>query len=71
MLTPTQFGAQQSPPITKQAVHAAINAKPCRIKPKPRRKVIAGKVYHEISDDAILLPGRNEAWNAGGARHGK
>lgn len=69
MLTPTQFGAQQSPPITKQAVHAAIAAK--RIKPKPNREVIAGKVYHEISDDAILLPGRNKAWNAGGSKHGK
>lgn len=69
MLTPTQFGAKQSPPITKQAVHAAIKAK--RIKPKPNREVIAGKVYYAIRDDAVLLNGRNKAWNAGGAKHGK
>lgn len=58
MLTPSQFGALQDPPIGAQAVRAAIEAVPCRISPKPKVKIVNGRRYHQIDPKATMAPPR-------------
>lgn len=55
MLTPSQFGALQVPPITRQAVYAADKAG--RIKPKPKRKTLpSGRQELLIDPKAVMAP---------------
>lgn len=57
MLTPSQFGALQSPPIGAEAVRAAIRAK--RIAPRPKSaRLPNGRHAWLIDPKAVMAPPR-------------